>query len=178
MDPSPEHRRATSLAALLSSYAKYHQDPRNRRTHFVGVPLITFSLLTVLAFPTLSLLGVHIRLERVATVALVVFYLYLDVPLGLALAVALALLAVLAEATVRLGTTFAVTTALVSFIGGWALQLLGHRLEGNKPALLNNIRQIFIAPIYLMAESAFALGLRRDLQGQIDQRIGASAAAH
>lgn len=177
-DRNPSQSPGSALVALLSSYASYHRDPRNRRTHFLGVPLITFSLLTALALPSLSLSRTHVGLERIATVALAVYYLYLDVPLGLALTVALALLTADAEATVHLGTARAGMTAAVSFIAGWCLQLLGHRLEGNKPALVDNLRQIFIAPIYLMAELAFALGLRRDLQAQIAQRLTASAGTH
>jgi len=178
MDLPLPQRRATSLVALLASYASYHQDPRNRSTHYVGVPLITFSLMIALALPSLTLLGTRVGLDRIATAALALFYLYLDLPLGLTLTVALALLAAGAEATTRLGTALAAATAVVSFIVGWLLQLLGHRLEGNRPALVDNLRQIFIAPIYLMTELAFTLGLRRDLQTQILERMTASAGLH
>jgi uncharacterized membrane protein YGL010W len=78
----------------------------------------------------------------------------------------------------RLGTTLAAASAITFFIVGWCLQLLGHRLEGNRPALVDNIRQIFIAPIYLVAELAFTLGLRQDLRAQILRRMTPSAGAH
>lgn len=126
----------------------------------------------------MTLLGTRVGLDRIATAALAVFYLYLDLPLGLALTVALALLASGAETMTRFGTTLAAASAIMCFIVGWCLQLLGHRLEGNRPALIDNIRQIFIAPIYLMAELAFTLGLRRGLQAQILRRVTASAGAH
>jgi uncharacterized membrane protein YGL010W len=178
MDPSLHRSRAASLVALLSSYASYHQDPRNRATHFVGVPLITFSLMTALALPSLSLLAIHVGFVSIATAALAAFYIYLDLALGLALTVALALLAAAAEATVQIGPKVGATSAIGTFIIGWALQLLGHRLEGNRPALVDNIRQILVAPIYLMAELAFTLGLRRGLRAQILRRITASAGVH
>ena len=178
MHSSLPHRRATSLAALLASYASYHQDPRNRSTHFVGVPLITFSLLMALALPFVALREASFGTDRIATAALALFYLYLDLPLGLALSLVLALLAAGAEATTRLNPALAGTSAIVSFIVGWLLQLLGHWLEGNRPALLDNLRQVFIAPIYLMAELAFALGLRRDLQAQVLRRMTVSAGVH
>jgi uncharacterized membrane protein YGL010W len=178
MDASLQRSRAASLVTLLSSYASYHQDVRNRRTHFIGVPLITFSLMTALALPSLPLFGTHVGLERIATAALAAYYIYLDLSLGFALTVALALLAGGAEMTVHLGTVLAGATAAVGFIAGWVLQLLGHRLEGNRPALLDNLRQIFVAPIYLMVELAFMLGLRRDLQAQIQQRMTSSASVH
>ena len=178
MHLSPQHRRATSLVALLASYASYHQDPRNRSTHFIGVPLITFSLLIALALPALTLPGTRVGLDRIATAALALFYLYLDLPIGLALTGALVLLAAGAESITRLGATATAASAILCFIVGWCLQLLGHRLEGNRPALLDNLRQIFIAPIYLIAELAFTLGLRRGLQEQILQRITAPAGGH
>ena len=40
----------TSLKDQLVSYAAYHRDPRNKLTHFVGVPLVTFSLFLVLGW--------------------------------------------------------------------------------------------------------------------------------
>jgi len=178
MHSSLQDSRATAFVALLTSYASYHQDSRNRSTHFVGVPLITFSFMIALALPALTLLGTRVGLDRIATAALAVFYIYLDLPLGLALTVALALLAAGAESMVRLGTTAAAASAIICFIVGWCLQLLGHRLEGNRPALVDNLRQIFIAPIYLVAELAFTLGLRRGLQAQILRRMTAAGGAH
>src|SRR5271157_4663936 len=40
----------TSLKEQLASYGAYHKDPRNKLTHFVGVPLVTFSLFLFLSW--------------------------------------------------------------------------------------------------------------------------------
>ena len=40
----------SSLRDQLGSYAAYHQDLRNKLTHFVGVPLVTFSLFLFLSW--------------------------------------------------------------------------------------------------------------------------------
>ena len=40
----------TSLKEQLESYGAYHRDPRNKLTHFVGVPLVTFSIFLVLSW--------------------------------------------------------------------------------------------------------------------------------
>jgi uncharacterized membrane protein YGL010W len=56
------------------------------------------------------------------------------------------------------------------FVFGWALQFFGHYLEGNRPALLTNLFQILVAPIYLTAELSFGLGWRPGLQAQIERR--------
>ena len=39
-----------SLAEQLDAYAAYHADPRNKLTHFVGVPLVTFALFLLLGW--------------------------------------------------------------------------------------------------------------------------------
>ena len=33
-----------SLKEQMQSYGAYHKDPRNKLTHFLGVPLVTFAL--------------------------------------------------------------------------------------------------------------------------------------
>jgi uncharacterized membrane protein YGL010W len=52
-----------------------------------------------------------------------------------------------------------------AFLGGWAVQLVGHGFEGRRPALADNILQIFNAPLFLTTEVLFMLGFRRDLSG-------------
>src|SRR5262249_26969552 len=52
--PSSLPRRAevamNSLAEQLGAYAAYHRDWRNKLTHFVGVPLVTFALFLFLGW--------------------------------------------------------------------------------------------------------------------------------
>ena len=43
--------------------------------------------------------------------------------------------------------------------------------EGRKPALADNLFQIFIAPIFLVAELFFALGLKRDVRKKVEARL-------
>ena len=60
----------------------------------------------------------------------------------------------------RLGAAPGWTWFAILFVGGWILQLVGHVFEGRKPALADNLFQIFVAPIFLAAEVFFALGLQ------------------
>jgi uncharacterized membrane protein YGL010W len=63
-----------------------------------------------------------------------------------------------------LGSPSAIWTAFtVLFVGGWVLQFLGHHYEGKRPALLDNIFQGFIGPMFLVAETVVVMGHRRDL---------------
>ena len=56
------------------------------------------------------------------------------------------------------------------FVGGWILQLVGHLFEGRRPALADNLFQIFIAPIFLCAEVFFALGYKPRLHAAVRER--------
>jgi uncharacterized membrane protein YGL010W len=61
-------------------------------------------------------------------------------------------------------------------VGGWVFQLIGHAIEGRRPALMDNFFQVFIAPIFLIAELFFALGLRRELQASVRRQSQAHRA--
>ena len=60
------------------------------------------------------------------------------------------------------------TATIVAFVAGWAVQLTGHYYEGRKPALMDNIMQVFNAPLFLAVESMFMLGWRNDLRSKIE----------
>jgi uncharacterized membrane protein YGL010W len=165
----------SNLPALLADYGAYHRDSRNRLTHYFGVPAIVYAILILPALHTATLFGLSIEVDRLIVVPFVLFYLVLDLWLGLMLAVLFALLCAAAEATTQSGTTVSTIVAGSVFILGWALQFFGHHLEGNRPALLTNLFQILVAPIFLIAELSFALGLRPGLQAQIERRPGPPA---
>jgi uncharacterized membrane protein YGL010W len=62
----------------------------------------------------------------------------------------------------------------VAFVVGWTFQLVGHAIEGRRPALVDNLVQALVAPLFILLEAAFALGLRRDLQRRVEDRRDAS----
>jgi len=48
--------------------------------------------------------------------------------------------------------------------------LAGHAIEKRRPALADNFFQIFIAPLFLVAEIFFFLGFRKDLEKEIENQ--------
>lgn len=160
------------LTDVLASYARFHRDPRNRLTHYFGVPAIIYALLVVAAIYAVPVFGVRIGVDRIVVAIASLGYLALDLRFGLTLAVVFVLLAAAAEALATIGSPVVWIAAGVAFVGGWALQLLGHQMEGNRPALLTNLAQIFVAPLFLVAELGFALGLRRKLHTAVQERVG------
>ena len=63
------------------------------------------------------------------------------------------------------------------FVGGWILQLVGHVFEGRRPALVDNLLQIFVAPIFLMAEVFFALGYKPEVRKRLSSSDRKASAA-
>jgi uncharacterized membrane protein YGL010W len=150
----------------MATYAAYHQDARNKATHFIGVPVIALSLFIPLAWLRFG----DISVAMVLAAVLIVYYLMLDIPLGLAMLVVFAVLAWLGESIARMGTLTGWVWFALLFIGGWVLQLVGHVFEGRKPALADNLFQIFVAPIFLAAEVFFALGYKPALHAAVQER--------
>ncbi len=95
-----------SLKQQMQSYGAYHKDPRNKLTHFVGVPLVTFSLFLVLGWFRFVRPEVPITAATLFYLGVVIYYLRLDWSVALMqLPVTLTLLMVsdwVAQAAVRL----------------------------------------------------------------------------
>ena len=158
-----------AIEEQMSVYAAYHQDARNKATHFVGVPAITLSLLIPLAWLRVDAGGTTITAAMVLAAVVLIYYFLLDVPLGLAMLVVFGAMIFVGQKLADLGSVQGWLWFAILFVGGWILQLVGHVFEGRKPALADNLFQIFMAPIFLAAEVFFALGYKPELHQKILQ---------
>jgi len=158
-----------SLDEQMSIYAAYHRDRRNKATHFVGVPAIVFAILIPMSWVEI---GAGVTLAHVFVVAVLAYYILLDAQLALATMIAVGGLLYASESAAAKGAASGWIWFGIFFAGGWALQLVGHAFEGRKPALADNLFQILIAPIFLVAELFFALGSKRELLRKIEARLG------
>jgi len=157
-----------TLVDRLVSYAEYHRDKRNIATHFVGIPMILVGTQA-----TLAKIGIGPINAAVGATGLAArYYRAIDPTYGAAMAGVLG-------ATCALGTVIAALplplwagAAGGLFVGGWALQFLGHYFEGKKPAFLDDLRGLLDGPLFLVAEVAFALGLSPELRAEVECRAG------
>ncbi len=155
----------------MAMYTSYHRDGRNKATHYVGVPAIAVSLLLPMALVPLFAVGGHgVTLAAAFALAVMVFWVVMDPPFGLATSLAFVPAVILAEWLPGQGVGVVWTLFGILFVGGWIIQLVGHVFEGRKPALMDNLLQIFIAPVFLLSEVAFALGLRPGLARAVEAR--------
>ena len=164
-----------NLEQHITQYAAYHRDRRNIATHFVGVPMIVFSV--VLALTPFAVGGVNVAL--IALVIAAVYYVILDVALGTAMLIFLFVCYLVSiYMTAVIGHTGMVLgAALLLFVVGWIIQFIGHKYEGMKPAFTDDIMGLVIGPLFIMTEVFFLLRLKASLKKYVEDRVGPTLAA-
>jgi len=157
-----------ALVDRLVSFAEQHRDKRNLATHFVGIPMILVGTQA-----TLAKIGIGpINAAAGATALATRYYRALDPTYGNAMGAVLGASYALGTAIAALPLPLWAGAAGSLFVGGWALQLVGHAFEGKKPAFLDDLRGLLDGPLFLVAEVAFALGLSPELRAEVERRAG------
>ena len=163
----------TTFVQHLSKYGAYHRDKRNIATHFIGIPMIVAGVTTLLSRPVfMHVDGVAFSPAWFAVAITAVFYLSLDVRFGIVMSVFLIACLWLGQLLAVQTTTVWLAWGVGVFVAGWVLQFVGHYYEGKKPAFVDDIMGLAIGPIFVAAELAFALGLRKDVQDAVEARVG------
>lgn len=161
-----------SATELLSQYAEYHRDRRNIATHFVGVPMIMFGALVLLSRPAFEVGGVLLSPAWVLLAAVVAWTLSRGaLALGLVTTgvwLVLAWLAHLVEGST--GTWLAWGAGF--FVVGWVIQFVGHYYEGRKPAFVDDLVGLFVAPMFVLLEMLAPAGVFRQLMAEVERRAG------
>lgn len=138
-----------TLVENLGQYAAYHRDSRNIVTLFIGIPMIVLAVVTSL------------------------YYLRLDLRFGAVMSVLLALSVHVSALVAAQPTMFWLVSGIGLFVIGWVFQFVGHFYEGKKPAFVDDIMGLLIRPLFVVAEAAFLLGLRKEIQVQVESLSGA-----
>lgn len=166
-----------SIEENLTQYAAYHRDRRNIATHFVGVPMIVFSIVLALATVWIPVGPVTLTLAALLSIATGIYYLRLDFIFGVTMSVVLfAMCALSSEIVHRLGIGASLGLALALFVVGWVIQFVGHKYEGMKPAFIDDSKQLLIGPVFVCAEAYFLAGARGPLRRYIEERVGPTCA--
>jgi len=175
-----------NVETAMAFYGVYHSDPVNQAIHFVGVPLLLWTLLvfqahlTLLAVPV-SLLGVPKHNFSWATLSVTFYclaYLRLDLVGGL---MYLPLWYLQYSTAVRwarknhspvswMGSGNLLQWALVFHMLAWYVQIHpGHLVfEGATPAAAQSVGgALYTAPLFAFYEGIWALGFRSNLQHRV-----------
>jgi len=161
-----------TLVEHLSNYADYHRDRRNIATHFVGIPVIVASVATLLSRPAIDVGGLPLSPAILVVGAFLAFYFALDLRFGLAMTAVMAPAVAIGAMLARQETIVWLGAGIGMFVLGWIVQFVGHIYEGRKPAFVDDLIGLVVGPLFVVAETAFALGLRREVHDEIVRRSG------
>ncbi len=164
-----------SIADQMSFYEAYHKNPWNKATHFIGIPSIIFSILIPMGWISVEIGGYGITAAMVFVAIVLAYYYALDA--ALAIGMTLFIVPVLYAAHLAAQWPYGAGMALflIFFVGGWIFQLIGHGMfEKRRPALTDNLFQMFIGPIFMVAEVYFLLGFKQELHAEVKRLEAAS----
>lgn len=161
-----------TLVDHLAQYAAYHRDRRNIVTHFVGIPMIVLAVTVLLSRPGFSLAGLWLSPALAVALVTTLFYLRLDFRFGVVMGALLGLCVWFGAGLAVGGTALWLSAGLGLFVAGWIIQFVGHFYEGRKPAFVDDIMGLMVGPLFVVAEAAFLLGLRQDVEHEVVQRAG------
>ncbi len=155
---------------LLGQYAEYHRDRRNIATHFVGVPMIMFGSLVLLSRPGFELAGLALSPAWLLLALVVAWTLSRGaLALGLVTSGAWVVLSLLAHALPG-GAWWA--WGIGFFAVGWVIQFVGHYYEGRKPAFVDDLVGLFVAPMFVLLEMLAPAGFFRGLMAEVERHAG------
>lgn len=161
-----------TLSDHLAQYAAYHRDSRNILTHLLGIPLIVLAVAILLSRPAWGVGGVTLSPAVLVCLLSAVFYLRLDLRFGLIMSALLALCLWAGQVTAAQSTVVWLVAGLGLFVIGWIIQFIGHYFEGRKPAFVDDLVGLIVGPLFVVAEVAFFLGLRKEVQAVVEERAG------
>ena len=154
----------TKLEQLLSQYAAYHLDHKNILTHFVGIPLIVFSILCLTARAGFMLSDMELTLALGLIVVTSLYYFSLDRIFAFIMLVVLLAAYPLALKIAHLEFAAWLSLSIGIFIVGWVFQFIGHFYEKKKPAFMDDLVGLAVGPLFVLAEMVFMLGFRKELE--------------
>lgn len=149
------------LEREIEEYRSYHRTQVNRLSHFVGIPMIVFSIFGALTWIRVSSLGGgYFSAATVLLVVAVLFYFQISRIIALAFAVWSGPLIILAHQLFFEPNRRSVVAVTLLFIVGWIFQGVGHAFEKNRPAFFTQWKHLWRGPLFITYEWVTALGIR------------------
>lgn len=148
------------IDVLFDKYSESHQNPTNKLIHWICVPLIVFSivgLVTAIPFPHLAFLGKYnmfINWFSVVLAITVYYYSTLSPILSYLMLFVFGIFYVLIvqlEYVEQAGGPALWQVSLWIFVLSWIGQIIGYKIEGKRPSLLDDLKFLLIGPIWLLS---------------------------
>ncbi len=128
----------------LQEYGLSHQNPINKKIHFICVPVIFFNVLFFIIY-----FGGH-KVFWLLTLLVFIFYFKKTRDYFYPMIILYFFTWLLALAITRVPHALQLNVAL--FIFAWIGQFVGHKIEGKKPSFFKDILFLLIGPLWIYAD--------------------------
>ena len=148
-------------------YDRYHRTNGNKLVHIITVPVITWTVFVWLSYtPPIWFIPNWGFLLWLGYSSL---WAYMKIQVAVPAAIFYYVIWVLGDVYIKWepeGWAFAIGIHIIC----WVLQIGAHHfIERNKPAFLTSLTQaFFMAPLFVVCETLFAMGLFKDIQEEIE----------
>ena len=139
---------ARDIHQWVSSYGESHQNPTNKKIHWICVPLIMFTLLGLLSLVKFYSINL--------AYGLIIFALFFYLRLSTLISVGMFLISAIQLSLIYyLEQILLVPMLLYIYIGifivAWIGQFIGHKIEGKKPSFFEDLQFLLIGPAWLLS---------------------------
>ena len=137
------------IERLLSLYGESHQNKANVLIHAIAVPSIYFVTLgLVWSVPVPDWLAqFNVTWAHILAVPVLYYYFLLSGPIG----AAMTLFTIACFGGINLLAYLDISVwkcCLALFLAMWALQFIGHKIEGKKPSFFDDVRFLLVGPAW------------------------------
>ena len=141
----------------ISDYGVSHQNPINKKIHWICVPLIMFTLLGLLSLVKIY----NVNLAYLIIAFALFFYLRLSTPISIGmLIISAAQLGFIFYIEMLFLDIHLIYIYLLTFIIAWVGQFIGHKIEGQKPSFFEDLQFLLIGPAWLISFIYKKIGIK------------------
>ena len=153
-----------SIQHMMAEYHREHADKTNQLIHMIAIPAALFGALMFLSWAHIGF-GDSIRISFawLFTIAVLVYYFFLDVKLACVATVVFFIFTAIASGIASGGPSSGnFIFAIICLGGGLGGLFAGHMMyEKNKPDYIHGLGQIIVAPLFFIIEALKKFGLAK-----------------
>jgi uncharacterized membrane protein YGL010W len=142
---------------LFLEYGESHQNPTNKKIHWICVPMIFFSIVGLIAsIPAPGVQAVlgegnpYANWAGVLLILVMIYYVSLSIPLSVGMLFFAVMCMFLVYQIQLLNIAPLWLVSIIIFVVAWIGQFYGHKVEGKKPSFFKDLQFLLIGPAWLM----------------------------
>ena len=147
-----------TMQQWLDKYGESQQNQTNKMSHRICVPTIFFSVLGLLwsiphqfLMDLFPFMGSFANFATIFCIACSIFYLRLSFPIFLGMIVIAIVYLSIFNWIYAMPSLSLWMVSLTIFVVAWIGQFIGHKIEGEKPSFIDDLKFLLIGPAWLLS---------------------------